>query len=119
MKSNFPSNAMIPFIRQVKEVFLHPREQADNSLGSMLKGLVLVSLGWTLICRAFVSAGEVLCAHSLPGRAKHASDVLNFKPQRLGSNHVQRATESSQDLTITLVKDTISSFTNQDAEIRF
>lgn len=47
-----------------------------------------------LICHAFVSAGEVLWAHSLPGRANHASDVLNFKPQRLGSNHVQIATET-------------------------
>lgn len=49
MKSNFPSNLMILFIKQIKEAFHHPKEQVDSCLGLMLKGAMLLPLWWTLI----------------------------------------------------------------------
>lgn len=55
----------------------------------------------------------------------HAGDILSFKPQRLrfkpciDDNRVSFCTESSQVLKITLWEGIISSFTDQDTEIRY
>lgn len=49
MKLNPPSNAMIPFNEEIKEVSIHPNGQVGISLGLMLKGAMGAPLWVTLV----------------------------------------------------------------------